>query len=207
MSKDFIKKIFLPFEREYSSTESQIPGIGLGLAISNELVKLLQGEISVESEKGLGSEFSITLPIEYVKETQMKETGSLVSLSFNNKKVLVVEDNDFNREILVDILKDYCIIVDSANTGLSALDMIENNKEHPYDLIFMDIQMPELDGYETTKIIRTMKEPKISKVPIIAISADPFVYEINQTKEQGMNDYLSKPFKLEQLEAILNKWM
>lgn len=201
ISEEFQQKIFNTFTREHSSTTTGIQGTGLGLAITKNLVEAMGGTIEVKSQLGVGSEFIVKIPLRYeeaTNEINTIESNRQINYNFQGLKTLLVEDNDLNIEIASEILKSNGFIVDVATNGQLALDMIaEKEKEDSfYDLILMDIQMPVLNGYDTTKIIRKNKNPKISSLKIIAMTANAFEEDKQNALEAGMNAHISKPINM-----------
>lgn len=199
ISEEFQKKIFNTFTREHSSTTSGIQGTGLGLAITKNLVEAMGGTIEVKSQLGIGSEFIVTIPLRYEENIKLPETlenTKQISYNFQDTKVLLVEDNDLNIEIAKEILESNGFIVEVATNGQMALDMIKAKEDNLYDLILMDIQMPILNGYETTKIIRKNENPKIASLKIIAMTANAFEEDKQNALEAGMNAHISKPINM-----------
>ncbi len=212
MSKAFLKRIFEPFERERTSTVSGIQGTGLGMAIAKNIIDLMQGEIQVESEIGKGTVFSISIPFQIsvlpcIKEKQTLDTPiwKRNQEQFSNKSILLVEDNALNREIAVTILEEAGFTVDSAEDGLLALNKVKSSLDHPYDLILMDIQMPNMDGYEATREIRKLKNPILATIPILAMTANAFYEDQEQSLGAGMNGHLSKPLEIDKLMIKLEE--
>jgi CheY-like chemotaxis protein len=159
------------------------------MAITKELVSLMHGDITIESEKGKGTTFFITLPLEKGNPDTIKQHNNQTNVDISGISILVVEDNKMNRMVLQNSLQYFNCKVTEAENGVEALELL---KENTYDVILMDIQMPEMDGLETTKIIRN--EFKLN-VPIIALTANAFKTEIENCKNVGMNDYVTKPFE------------
>jgi CheY-like chemotaxis protein len=203
-----LKKIFQPFIQADNSITRKYGGTGLGLAISRNLASLLEGEISVKSELGVGSEFNLRLKVlshdnyESVK-TEIKNLDSQNETSTKQLSILLVEDNLMNQKVLVRLLqKTGFEITDLANNGVEAINLF---KEKNYDLILMDIQMPELDGMETTKLIRNKFKDR--KQPIIlALTANAMVGDREKYLAIGMDDYISKPVTPNDLKEKLTLW-
>lgn len=197
-----IGKIFDSFKQVDEQNKSKYGGTGLGLAIVKQLVNLHGGEISVDSEEGKGSKFIFTMPLKdsYQKPKDLIEMSENLSDTVFNAKILLAEDNLLNLKYAESLLTKWGIEVHKAENGLIALQLHEN---HKFDLILMDIRMPELDGYETTKKIR--ENDKLT--PIIALTASAVNDEIEQARLFGMNDILTKPFAPNQLKAMLGKYL
>lgn len=212
ISPTFLEKIFSPYERQSMQNNMRVAGTGLGLAITKNIVNLMDGTIRVESKVGEGSTFTVLLPFEIEtveKESESKEDTSLTQkqieekLCFEGKKVLVVEDNEMNTEIISAILNKYKIEIDTAVNGEEALALFMNTVAEPYDLILMDIQMPVLDGYEATKKIRSSNHPQAKTIPIIAMTAHAFVEDVSRSLACGMNSHLTKPIDVHELLKTL----
>ena len=203
--KDKLNAIFDRFEQASSSTTRKRGGTGLGLAITKSLVELMGGQIIVESEVGKGSVFSFTLKFGIGKEEESNlETGH--SLSFDDLKgsrILLVEDNKINQLVALKFLRRWDLVCDVAENGKVALKMLGESK---YDLILMDLQMPEMDGYEATKEIRDSAKPELRKIPIIALTAASLEIK-DSVFEAGMNDFLIKPFNPTELLTKLKKYL
>lgn len=204
MSNEFLSHIFRPFVQEGAEISRKYGGSGLGMAITDQLVKLMGGEIVVDSLVDKGSDFTVflNLPIALEHES-VKEVEEIqnVQYSFAGKHILLAEDNDINAEICQSVLEAKGAIIERVENGKEAVDEFNKHKTS-YDFILMDIQMPEMDGYEATKIIReTNKE-----IPIFALSADAYVENIRYSKEIGMNGHFSKPIDFEKMEEDLGKF-
>jgi PAS domain S-box-containing protein len=201
IESQYINKVFEKFQQEDSSITRKFGGTGLGLFVTKNLVDLLGGEISIQSAKGQGTKVLVSLPIPLGDEQLVKASLNIAqSVSFDNAKILLVEDNDMNRLVASYALNDFNVNVTEAENGLKAVELL---KEHTYDIILMDIQMPEMNGMEATKVIRN--ELKI-ETPIIALSANAFKSEIDKCLEIGMNDYVTKPFEEHELIGVLAKY-
>ena len=215
MSQEFLEHIFDTFSREYSSTVSGIQGAGLGMAITKNIVDMMGGNITVESEEGKGSLFTVTLDLrhaeEYVKNEPIPELhGAKASgvtkhhYDYSDKHILLVEDNELNREIAIAILEETGMTIDSVNDGDIAVAAINGAPPDKYDLILMDIQMPKMDGYTATKEIRTLPDNKKANIPIVAMTANAFEEDKQKTYESGMNGHISKPISIEAIANVLD---
>ena len=209
MSEEFQKQMFEEFAREENSTMSGIQGTGLGLPLAKKLAEMMDGQITCESKRGEGSTFFVTLPLKLQTEEDIAaETISdqrIDTVDFNNKKVLLVEDNELNREIALDILEDEGINVDTAVNGQKAVEMVSEKGVDYYDFVLMDIQMPVMNGYEATKEIRKLYPD--STLPIIALSANAFEEDRQKSIAAGMNDHVAKPIKVDELKAVMSKFI
>ena len=205
MSEAFQKHIFEQFARERTSTVSKIQGTGLGMAITKSLVDMMGGRITVKSEQGKGSEFTISLrfPIGEAKTGQTPPAAK--ASAFTGKKLLVVEDNDLNLEIASTLLKEAGFEVDTAENGKIAVEKVEAASAGRYDLILMDIQMPEMDGYEATRRIRALPDAKKAALPIVAMTANAFEDDRKNALHAGMNGHIAKPLDIQKLFQVLSE--
>lgn len=197
------KKLFISFSQADDSTTRKYGGTGLGLAISKQLVELMGGKIWVESKEGIGSSFIFEIELREIEPQLSKSNGEKVEFDksiLDAKKILIAEDNHTNQLVLLGLLEDYVKEIDIANNGQEAVDMFENGK---YELIIMDLQMPVMDGYEATRLIRNIDKD----IPIIALSANTMKEEIQKTKAVGINEHLIKPLDMEKLFTTLSKYI
>ena len=195
-----IDTIFNKFERAEEDKNSTIEGTGLGLAITKSLVEMMGGKILVHSTYGEGSKFTIFLEQKYSKSEDNIKVVKDEKVSYSDKKVLVVDDNKLNIKVASKVLSEFELNIDSADSGFSAIEKIENN-EH-YDIIFMDIMMPKMSGVETLK---KLKEIDNFNTPVVALTADAMEGKSTKYIEVGFNDYLSKPINKDELKRVLNK--
>ena len=210
MDKAFIKHIFEPFERERTSTVSKIQGTGLGMAITKNIVDMMGGTIEVESQKGVGTEFIIRLELRLQAEARVanedgtKQHGHAEGVAeFAGKRLLLAEDNELNREIACMLLSKYGFVIDTAENGQEAVDLVAASAPDYYDLVLMDIQMPVMDGHEATRRIRNLEDKELAKVPVVAMTANAFDEDRKAAKECGMNGFISKPINMQELVQAL----
>lgn len=206
MSTEFINRIFRPFEQE-ESNNSKYGGTGLGMAITDHIVKLMNGEIIVKSEEGKGSDFTVFVrfPVaseeEIPKEQEVIEEKIPVSENvFRGRKILMAEDNEINAMIACEILEDKGAIVDLAENGEEAVKSFASHPEGYYDFILMDVQMPIMNGREAARKIRGLKREDADKILIFALSADAFVEDERLSIESGMNGHFAKPINFDELQ-------
>ena len=200
------QRVFQNFERINSREMIGRPGTGLGLAISNQLVQMMGSSISLKSELGKGSSFSFSVRLQYAEQKQLVCEEEKEEINLSGLHVLVAEDNELNQEIITEILEDMGIAVDLAENGKIAVEKFKCSEEHAYDMILMDIMMPEIDGLEAARIIRTLGRADSSTVPIIALSANAFSEDVKRSLESGMNEHLSKPIDVKQFRRVLNRY-
>ncbi|MCQ2982763.1 MAG: ATP-binding protein [Treponemataceae bacterium] len=207
MSPEFLEHFFEPFEREQNSTVSGIQGTGLGMSITKNIVDLMGGKIAVTSEKGKGTEITITLELRTaaVKKPVPAEPEGPAAGDIKNLYVLLAEDNLLNREIATVILEDAGATVDVAENGLEAVKKVEGCTGKLYDLILMDIQMPVMNGYQASREIRGLSDPAKAAIPIIAMTANAFEEDKRRALESGMNAHIAKPIQIDAVfETIAN---
>ena len=207
MSDEFLPHLFEEFSREESTTKSGVAGNGLGMAITKNLVEILGGTIEVESRSGEGTTVTVRIEMDAVVPSPMNRGSTLPfnPPALDGMKILLVEDNEMNREIAVDILEERGVKVDTAEDGDIAVEKMRNAKPGQYDLILMDIQMPRMNGYEATREIRKLPEAYASCIPIIAMTANAFDEDKRNAFEAGMNAHLAKPIDIEKLLSTLSR--
>ena len=205
MSREFAERLFIPFERERTSTVSKIQGTGLGLAITKSIVDMMGGNITVQTEKGKGTEFTVTVgfPLAEPKEETCSSEGD--EISFEGIRALLVEDNMVNMEIATMLLEQSGFLIETAENGEIALEMTAASEPGYYDVILMDIQMPVMDGYTATQAIRNIPNPKLAGIPIIAMTANAFQEDIKKAEEVGMNGHIAKPLDIPSMKATLRQ--
>ena len=197
--------IFRQFEQADNSENARKQGTGLGLAISRRIVRMMDSDIKLESEPGKGSSFSFNVKLQPVSGEKTTVTSQPEEISFPGKRILVVEDNELNMEIICTILENYGIETEQAVNGKEAVRRMEESVPGYYDMIFMDIMMPEMDGLEATRTIRNLDRKDCKKIPIYAMSANAFDEDVKRSLASGMNGHLSKPVNLQVLEKTLQK--
>jgi CheY-like chemotaxis protein len=206
ITPDFLSNIFVAFKQAESSISKKYGGTGLGLAISQRIVEMMGGEIHVESELGKGTSFYFSIWLEVDKNALADEvTEELVETpDFSGRRLLVVDDIDINREIVCLMLEETGIISEQAENGQKAVDMIEASVEGYYDLLLMDVQMPVMDGYTATKLIRAMDREDAKKIPIFAMTANAFREDVEKALKTGMDGHIRKPIEANVLFEALN---
>ena len=213
MSKEYLEKLFEPFSREANSRVNKIEGTGLGMAIARNIARIMNGDIVVESVLGKGTTFVVSLSFKLAdgmdsdakkKEAQLQSDHETV---LAGRRVLLVEDNALNREIAEEVIAQTGVIVESAADGKEALEMFEKSPTQYFDMIFMDIQMPVMNGYDATREIRALARKDAASIPIIAMTANAFAEDIRMSRKAGMNEHLTKPLDMEQLMHCLRKWL
>ena len=206
MSKEFLPYLFDSFSRERDTTAARVSGSGLGMAIVKSLVDLMEGTIEVESELGKGTKFTVTIPhkianAEYYEKKTL--SASMKDVDFSGKHILLAEDNELNAEIAIAILEEMGFSVDHAEDGVFCVDKLEKEPAGTYDLILMDIQMPNMDGYKATKVIRRLPDRQKAGIPIVAMTANAFAEDRKKALETGMNGHIAKPIDVAKLKEIL----
>lgn len=199
MDPNFVYRIFRPFEQESIETGKKYGGTGLGMAITDQLVHLMGGQILVESLPGKGSDFTVYLTLpqaeadEQASVTGRAEDQNQYEDAFQDCRILMAEDNDINAMIAVELLEGMGAKVDVAQNGQLALEAFQAKPEHYYDFILMDVQMPVLDGRAATRALRALNRSDATEIPIFALSADAFIEDERLSMESGMNGHYSKP--------------
>ena len=204
MKEDFLPHIFEEFTREKTSTESKVPGVGLGLPIVKSLIDMMNGTIQVESKLNKGTKFTVELSFLTSLQVENVNERNTSTLDFSGKHILLVEDNELNAEIGIELLNTFKVIIDLAKNGEECIKILEKMPEGYYDLILMDIQMPIMDGYEATKIIRSFNN-KNAQIPIIAMTANAFEEDRKHALQLGMNEHLAKPVDIEKLKDDMSQ--
>ena len=206
MTPEFAKKVFAAYERD--RTVSNIQGTGLGMSITKSIVELMGGTIDVETELGKGTEFIVRVDFPIVDEPDEEEIAQVEEkreIDFTKIKLLLVEDNEVNREIASLILTEFGFSLDTAENGKIAVEKVSSSKPGDYDAVLMDIQMPVMNGYEATKKIRELRDPKLAKIPIIAMTANAFSEDVQAAKDAGMDSHIAKPLDVQKMIETLTE--
>ena len=204
MSKEFQRHIFDMFAREKNTTASGIQGTGLGMSIVKRLVDAMNGEIDIDSEVGHGTTITVIIPLRLADSVYEDGLASNDAIDLSGMNVLLVEDNELNREIANEFLKEYGFNVETANDGAEAVDMVLKHKGGSYDFVLMDIQMPYMNGYVATSAIRGLTDQTKANVPIIAMTANAFDEDKQRAMLSGMNAHLAKPLNMDLLIEVVN---
>lgn len=217
MTSEFLQTIFDPFVRADDKRITKVEGTGLGMSIALNIARMMNGNINVRSEVGKGSVFEITVCLkrgeehisDRLAEISMDEPRKmrLSDYNFGGKRILLAEDLQFNAEIAAEFLSQAGLVTEVAENGAKAVEMFSKSPEGYYSLIFMDIQMPELDGHEATRKIRALARHDAATIPIIAMTANAFVDDVKKAKEAGMNSHIAKPLEISRLIKELTAWL
>lgn len=208
MSKEYLPTLFDAFTRERNTTIGKISGTGLGMAIVKKLVDMMGGTIEVQSELGKGSRFIVTFehPIAdeaHYKQEEQKDTSAQDAELIKGKRILLAEDNDLNAEIALFILRNMGLEVERVEDGAKCVSRLEQQPAGTYDLIFMDVQMPKMDGYTATQTIRALDDKEKAAIPIVAMTANAFAEDRERALAAGMNGHIAKPIDVKKLERVL----
>ena len=208
MSEDFQKKIFDEFAQEENGVRTQYKGTGLGMPISKKYIELMGGTITVDSRKGVGTTFTVEIPMELTNAEKVENTKPLVQHNdLKGIKVLLAEDNDLNAELATILLEDLGMTVTRAADGQEVVDLFAEHPAGTYDIILMDIMMPKMDGHQAAKAIREMyaDRPDAEEIPIIALSANAFSEDVQASLDAGMNGHVSKPLNMEEVTKVIER--
>ena len=208
MSKEYLPTLFEPFSRELNTTTGRVRGTGLGMPIVKKMVDLMGGSIEVTSELGKGTVFTFTLMHKiadrkfYSQKTEAAETSEMGKI-LSGKHVLLAEDNDLNAEIAVTVLEETGIVIERVEDGIQCVNRVAQMSPGTYDLILMDIQMPNMDGYQAAQCIRHLDDKMKAEIPIIAMTANAFAEDRKRAFDAGMNGHIAKPIDMEKLGAVI----
>ena len=207
MSEEFLPSLFEAFARERNTTDGKIAGTGLGMPIIKKYIDMMYGTIEVESKQGEGSKFTVTLEYRIADksyyERATEKFSDMDETRINGKHILLAEDNDLNAEIAEFIREDMGLIVDRVEDGVQCVSRIEQKPAGTYDLILMDIQMPNMDGYRATEMIRGLSDKDKATIPVIAMTANAFEEGRKKALAKGMNGHISKPVDAEKVEKTI----
>ena len=213
MSKEFLEKLFEPFVREQKVADGKFEGTGLGMSITKAFVEMMGGDIRVDSKEGEGTTFEVLLRFKKAEAAVTEERGKVWRLDecrgrFEQNRLLLAEDNELNREILKELIRETGISIEEAVNGTEAVRLVQNNPEDYFDLVFMDVQMPEMDGYEAAGQIRQYeKKLKRKHLPIIALTANVFAEDSERALRAGMDAHMGKPVDVPRLLATMMHWI
>ena len=208
MSEEFQKKLFDEFAQEENGVRTQYKGTGLGMPISKKYVELMGGTITVDSRKGVGTTFTVEIPMELTNAEKVEKTKPFVQHNdLKGIKVLLAEDNDLNAELATMLLEDLGMTVTRAADGQEVVDLFAEHPAGTYDIILMDIMMPKMDGHQAAKAIRAMyaDRPDAEEIPIIALSANAFSEDVQASLDAGMNGHVSKPLNMEEVTKVIER--
>lgn len=208
MSKEFIDKLYTPFSRETRFYSKEIQGTGLGMVIVQNNIQMLNGQIEVKSKPKEGTVFRITLPLEKTTKSEIQEEEiKNEENEIAGSRILVVEDNELNMQITSEVLEMNGAIITKARNGKEAVNTFKESKEDSFDVILMDIQMPEMDGFEATRSIRKLDRKDAKRIPIIAVTANSFAEDRIEAEKAGMNDYITKPINYKEFREVIIRYM
>ena len=210
MSEEFQKKLFDPFSQEDdANARTQYKGTGLGMAITKKHIDMMGGSIAVESKKGVGTTFTVEIPLELTEQVIQSKQKQPLHRDLTGIHVLMAEDNDLNAELATIMLEDAGMTVTRASDGKEVVNLFKNHPRGTYDFILMDIMMPNMDGHQAAKAIRALgiERSDAVTIPIIALSANAFIDDIQESLDSGMNDHISKPINMEELIDTITKYI
>lgn len=214
MSEDFLKKIFIPFEREHNPSTTTKEGTGLGMSITKKLIEMLKGSIHIESKLNYGTKITITLSLKpgnnnvpLLLNNDVATSSKNLTLNLSGKNILIAEDDELSMEIMQEILNKTNANITIASTGNEVIEKYVAAKDGFYDLILMDVEMPYMNGYETTSKIRSLHKNDSASIPIIAMTAYSFAEDCNKAISSGMNGHISKPIEMAAFMHTLAKYL
>ena len=207
MTEEFQKYVFEPFAQEHTGSHTKFAGTGLGMSIAKNLVEKMGGSITFESEQGTGTTFVIRVPFRIDTERDGRvETGEKTEASIRGLHILLAEDNELNMEIAEFMLQNEGADVTKAWNGQEAVELFRNSEPGEFDVILMDIMMPVMNGYEATKMIRSLDREDAKAIPIIAMTANAFTEDRIRAKEAGMDEHIAKPVDVELLIKVIHNY-
>lgn len=207
MSREFLRHIFEPFSQEQHDARSFYQGTGLGMSIVKSLIAKMNGTLEIESEKGVGSKFTVTIPFEIANNADVADTLEAAgNADIHSVRILLAENNSLNREIAHTLLEENGAVITEAVDGRQAVEQFQKNPPHTFDVILMDVMMPNVDGLTATRTIRAMERPDAAEIPIIAMTANAFYEDIQRTRQAGMNAHLSKPLEIEKMLSVIARF-
>lgn len=207
MDEEYLKKIFDPFSQENTDSTSVYNGTGLGMSITKALVEKMDGTIDITSEKGVGTKFVIEIPFELAVEKDIPGKIVVDKVPIKGARILLVEDNELNREIAQVILEDEGAAITTAENGLEALNIFKDTAPGTFNIILMDLLMPVMGGIEATKSIRALEREDAATIPIVAMTANAFSDNVTECMEAGMNAHLSKPIEFDKMLKTIAKFL
>ena len=209
MSEKYMRHLFEPFSQEHYNEMSLYQGTGLGMPIVKSLIDRMHGKIEVRSEVGVGTTFTVTIPFEIAPESEVanNENENEEQVSLDNVKILLVEDNELNLDIAKYLLTDSGAQVTTVMNGDAAVREFQNTPVGTYDVILMDVMMPVMNGIEATQKIRALAREDAKTIPIIAMTANAFVEDVQAVKNAGMNDHLAKPLEINKVIHTIGKYL
>ncbi len=208
MSDEFLQHLFEPFSREHEGARSTYEGTGLGMSIVKKLVEKMEGTIDVQSEIGKGSTFTVTLPFEIAQESDVQtDDAELEQCDLSGVQILLTEDNELNMEIAETFLTDAGAVVTKAFNGQQAVYTFSKAPAGTFDIVLMDVMMPVMDGYEATRKLRSLDRPDAKTIPIIAMTANAFAEDVEESRNAGMNEHISKPLDIGKVKATIARYI
>lgn len=208
MSREYLKHIFEPFTQEEAGARTSYQGSGLGMTITKNLIDKMGGDIEIQSEPGKGSVFTVVLPLEIARPQEIEEEDQEgKTADITGRRALIVDDIELNLEIAQFMLMEMGLETVTAANGQEAVDMFCQSDPFTYHIIFMDVMMPVMDGYEAVRTIRGLDRPDAASVPIVAMTANAFAEDVKAAKDAGMDEHIAKPLEPEVVKRVLGKWL
>jgi CheY-like chemotaxis protein len=208
MSQNALATLFDPFEQAHAGIAKKYGGTGLGMSINRRIIEMMGGTMDVQSEEGKGSTFTFAVWLQEAQELQVPVVAPQTpEISLAGKRALLVDDVALNRMIVIELFADTGLLIDEAEDGREGIEKFTASVPGHYDIIFMDVQMPNIDGYEATRAIRALDRSDARTVPNIAMTANAFREDIEKALDSGMNAHLAKPLHLDELNAAIAKYL